>query len=144
MRLPNYIRYRVELRKQKEHAAGLRKNEPPDCESAYEQGQWAEYEHQLELSDQWLARILTVYYLRRAESLLVKVPDINDPLIARKTDWDDHPDEPYFMTELGLDTIKRSIREEEKHRREIAGFWLTSLTGLIGAAIGLISIWHNS
>jgi hypothetical protein len=144
MRLPNYIRYRVELRKQQKHATELRKNEPPDCETAHEYGQWAEYEHQLELSDQWLARILTVYYLRRAESLLVNPPDINDPLMARKTDWNDHPDEPHFMTELGLQTIKMSIREEEKHRREVAGFWLTSLTGLIGAAIGLISVWPKS
>ena len=136
----NYLKYRLELRKQRKHAEELQKKEPEDCEQNQESGALSEHFHQMETSEQWLALIQTEYFIREAERLLVPVPEYTDEAMYSRVDWNDHPDEPYYLTVLGLKTLKALVREEKKHRREIAAFWMSASTGLVGATIGLITI----
>lgn len=136
----NYLKYRQELRKQRKYAEELQKKVPEDCEQNQESGALSAHHRQMEISEQWLALIQTKYFIREAERLLVAVPEYTDQAMYSQFDYDDDPDEPYYLTVLGLKTLKASVREEKKHRREIAVFWMSSLTGLIGATIGLITI----
>jgi len=136
----NYLKYRLELWKQRKHASELQKKAPDDCEQNHENGALANYHHLMENSEQWLALIQTEYFIREAERTLVPIPECSDLTMFSRVEFDDHPDEPYYLTALGLKTLKASVREEKKHRREIAAFWMTSLTGLIGVTIGLITI----
>lgn len=136
----NYFKYRNELRKQRKHAEELQKKEPDDCEQNQESGALSDHHHQMEASEQWLALIQTEYFIREAERLLVPIPEYSDKTMYSRVEWDDHPDEPYYLTALGLKTLKASVRDEKKHRRDIAAFWMSASTGLVGATIGLITI----
>lgn len=113
---------------------------PEDCEQNQENGAFNDYFHQMEGSEQWRALIQTEYFIREAERLLVPIPEYSDKTMYSRVEWDDHPDEPYYLTELGLKTLKAAVRDEKKHRRDIAAFWMSASTGLIGATIGLITI----
>lgn len=144
MILANYIRYRIELRKQKKDARELEKKAPPDSAEAVESGQWANYMRDVELSDQWRSLIITQYLERQADSLGVLLPSRSDKEIYARVAWDDHPDEPYYLTPSGLKIVRDAVREEQKHRREFWGFWITSLTGLGGVIIGVLSLWPKS
>jgi len=141
--LPNYIQYRLELLKQKRDAAALREREPPETEQSYESGEMADYVRRWELSEQWRALIQTRYYRRKAESLLVQLPDESDAAMFSRVDWDDHPDQPYYLTPLGLRTVRNLIRAEQKHTRETVGYWFGIAVGLIGAITGLVSAFKN-
>ncbi|PAA12410.1 hypothetical protein [Pseudomonas fragi] len=141
--LPNYIQYRYELFKQKKAAKSLSISEPPDSEQSYESGEMADYVHRWELSEQWRASIQTNYYRRKAESLLVQMPEEVDSTMYSRVDWNDHPDEPYYLTPLGLKTVRDSIRVEQKHRRESVGYWFGIVVGLIGAITGLVSAFKG-
>ena len=139
--LPNYIQYRYDLLRQKRSAKALAKKEPQNCEQSHESGAMQSYHRDLELSDQWRALIQTDYYRRKAESLLVEIPGINDAGMYSRVEWDDHPDEPYYLTPAGLKVVKAAIREEQKHRRESIGYWFAIAVGLIGAITGLVSVF---
>ena len=141
--LPNYVQYRVELFKHRRDANALRKSEPPDSEQSYESGEMAEYVRRWELSEQWRASIQTSYYRRKAESLLVQMPDESDSTMFSRVDWNDHPDEPYYLTPLGLRTVRDLIRAEQKQRRESVGYWFGIAVGLIGAITGLVSAFKS-
>ena len=141
--LPNYVQYRYELFKQKRAERGLLRNEPPDCEQSYESGAMADFVRRCELSEQWRALIQTDYYRRKAESLLVQMPDESDSALYSRVEWGDHPDEPCYLTPLGLKTVRDSIRAEQKHRRESVGYWFGIVVGLIGAITGLVSAFKS-
>ena len=141
--LPNYIQYRYDLFRQKRSAKALEKTAPLDCEESRETGALQEYFRREELSEQWRALIQTDYYRRKAESLLIDMPDTNDPTMYSRVGWEDHPDEPYYLTPAGLKVVKATVREEQKHRREAVGYWFGILVGLIGAITGLVSVFNG-
>ncbi|MNL14868.1 hypothetical protein D3C87_1358290 [compost metagenome] len=141
MLFTNYIKYRVELSKQKKDAKELEKHAPPDCEEAHASGLWADYIQKVELSDQWRSLIITQYLERKADSLGVQLPSRSNADVYARVAWDDHPDEPYYLTPAGLKVVRDAVREEQKHRREFWGFWITSFTGLGGVIIGVLSVW---
>jgi len=136
----NYAKYRIQLKNQRKRANELRRSCPDDNPHAREDGTLQNYFNQVEISEQWLSLIQTEYFTAEARRLLVPVPEYGEEGMYLRVAWDDHPDEPYYLTAPGLKILKSAVREEKKHRREIAAFWMTSLTGLIGATIGLITI----
>ena len=141
--LPNYIQYRYDLFRQKRSEKALKKKAPPDCEQSDESGTMQSYFRDLELSDQWRALIQTDYYRRKAESLLVEMPSVDEAGMYLRVAWDDHPEEPYYLTPAGLRFAKAAIREEQKHRREAVGYWFGIAVGVIGAATGLVSVFKS-
>lgn len=141
MLFTNYIKYRIELRKQKKDAQELERNAPPDSEEAHETGQWAGYMQKVEQSDQWRSLVITQYLEREADSLGVSLPSRSNREIYARVAWDDHPDEPYYLTPTGLKLVRDAVREEQKHRRDLWAFWIASCTGLGGVIIGVLSVW---
>jgi hypothetical protein len=87
--------------------------------------------------------------LERAEKLYVPTPDRGD-----KDKWltEDDLGIPGFrvLTPEAMTALSSAIHVKERERREVWEWWakfigtgITALTGLTGAAIGLIAIWKR-
>ncbi|NMG71820.1 hypothetical protein [Parazoarcus communis] len=94
----------------------------------------------VQAAENWLAVIVTRHLSRRAAKLDVPMPSRDEPEMYRSMEWDYDNNETAFLTERGIFEVKARIREEEKHRREVFGFWVTTITGLLGATIGVLSL----
>jgi len=102
----------------------------------YAGGAWG---HVRAASD-WLEVLKTRQLRRRATRLGVSFPSQGEPGMYDFMEWDDDHEESAFLTESGYAEVRRRIREEEKYRREVWGFWIASLTGLLGTLIGVLSL----
>jgi hypothetical protein len=111
----------------------------------------ARYASEDSLSREELEGIRTERLVRRARQLRVPLPS-SRPSGHNDNDADENWDHGYMMgqwtlTNEGEGRLRRSIRDEEKARRETAASWLgivsvpiAVLTALIGATTGLIAI----
>lgn len=95
---------------------------------------------QVRRSEQWLAVLKTRQLRRLAARLLVAFPAQDEDGMYKFMDWDDDEDESPYLTDRGFTEVRSRIREEQRHRREVWGFWIASVTGVIGALIGLGSV----
>lgn len=97
---------------------------------------WAEEEYRIHLT-----RKLT----SEATRMFIPTPE-------RDTSKDSHEDEngfwefgwvlrnQWFLTDKGVDVLRRQIRSEKKERFETVARWVTLLIGLLGAVMGVISL----
>ncbi len=90
--------------------------------------------------DCWIEYHKTAYLKAKADKLLVPMPDIKDHEMYFSYDFGGEEGSLDILTEKGIYSLRNLIREECKARREVAAFWFTITTGLIGAAIGLVSV----
>lgn len=73
----------------------------------------------------------------------VSLPNYADKKCWGHVEYDDDPNEPVFLTQQGIDMTRSAVREAQKHRREVVGFWFAVIGGLIGSVTGLISVFKN-
>ncbi|MFJ4349593.1 hypothetical protein ACIPZ5_01690 [Pseudomonas sp. NPDC089428] len=137
----NFIQYRIDLHRQARAALKHELNRPSGTQAAYESGQLEEFYRQADRLHEWRMIILTSYLRSVADDLIVPMPPLDDRTMYAQVDWDDDPRQPKYLTEKGIQTVRTAIREEQKHRREAWTFRLTTLTGLGGIAIGILSAW---
>lgn len=82
--------------------------------------------------------------LHRAKSLLVSVPSRDGGELEGGPYWEQGQAlGTWYLTRNGIARIRAAIREEEKARREARAhwvIWVSALTGLVGAATGLLAI----
>ena len=90
--------------------------------------------------NQWIEFYKTNYLKSKADRLLLPMPDNQDKTMYEEFDFGDEDGPKQIQTTKGIYHLKTLIREEQKSKREIVGFWFTISTGLIGAIIGLVSI----
>ena len=82
----------------------------------------------------------TSYLLARARQLMVEVPS------HENGEYWDEPDLGYSAPTLstkGINFVRGKIRAELKDRHELFIRWATIAIGLIGAIIGLVSVFRN-
>ncbi|MFV0664573.1 hypothetical protein [Denitromonas sp.] len=96
--------------------------------------QWRE----IDVAEQWMA-VLQTNRLRR-QAVRLRIPFPADEELFRRMEWDDDEDESEYLTEQGFQVARERIRAECQYRRTVAAFWLSVVTGLIGALIGLVSV----
>lgn len=84
-------------------------------------------------------KIISDYYKHEANKYLIPLPNASSAGMYTTFDFDDL-DSVTFLTSKGVYSLRKSIREEKKLKRETIGFYITLITGLIGTTIGLISI----
>ena len=87
----------------------------------------------------WIEYIQTKYYQKKCNVYIIPMPE-KDDLNYYQYNFDDNEGEREILTIEGFHYVRRSIRNEKKERRESFGFWVTVVTGLLGALIGVISI----
>ena len=136
----NYLKYRLALRKHAKAEKQLEKIYPPNLSNDFDNGEFADYIRREDQVYQWKMLIQTEYFRNKADVLSVPMPDPSDKEMYDSVEWDDDPQQPKYLTDKGVRSIKVAVREEEKHRREATGYWFGIVVGIIGALTGLISI----
>jgi hypothetical protein len=90
-------------------------------------------------SDEWLEtdtvdediRLLETRYLTAvAEKYFLPIPEREESDATLR----------YMFTKETINQLRSAIRAEQKERSELARSWLSSITGLVGALIGLLAI----
>jgi hypothetical protein len=91
--------------------------------------------------DEEIYRIHTRYLFAEAHRLVIPTAHFH-----RKESWEDGPTGARHLTLDAINELRSAIRAEKKVRREAFLMWvpaITALTGLAGAAIGLIFAWFG-
>jgi len=83
-----------------------------------------------------LQAIETARIKRIARRLGVTIPDGSYQKIESPLDGGYR----YCLTDEGLADVLPRIREAARSRRQEIGYWISLLTGLIGAVIGLVTV----
>ena len=139
----NYLKYRLALRKHAKAEKQLEKIYPPNLSNDFDNGQFADYIRREDQVYQWKMLIQTEYFRNKADVLNVPMPDPSNKEMYDSVEWDDDPQQPKYLADNGVRSIRAAVREEEKHRREATGYWFGIVVGIIGALTGLISILKN-
>ncbi|PMZ87023.1 MULTISPECIES: hypothetical protein [unclassified Pseudomonas] len=139
---PNYIQYRIELRKQSNAQRALDNKRPAETQENYENGALDFFSREDDDLFEWKRLIQTRYYRGKADSLLIQMPNTDDKAMYEKVEWDKDPKQPRYLTDEGLRVVRAAIREEQKHKREAVGYWFGIAVGVIGAITGLISAFR--
>ena len=138
-----YFRYRKELHRLNKVLAKLM-SEYDETKNSYkgenDHGHLSYLAQGLHEYEQWIELYKTNYLKSKADQLLLPMPDTQDKTMYKMFNFDDEEDPKHILTTKGIYHLKKSIREENKAKREIVGFWFGITTGLIGAAIGLVSV----
>ncbi|WP_449301657.1 hypothetical protein [Pseudoxanthomonas mexicana] len=129
-----YIAYRIQLAKlQKARREVLERSPAPVEGQEYEADYSAEQER--EIAEHRIYRLVSDHYYEQAFQFGVPVPSGTDY-------WEDSTAYPgtSHLNRKGLTQLRASIHEEQKRRLEHYSVWVAGLTGLIGAATGLIAV----
>jgi 5-formyltetrahydrofolate cyclo-ligase len=91
-------------------------------------------------ADEDIQRAHTRYLWREAHRLFIPTPHHED-----EESWEEVGNRQ-VLTRKGINDLRAAIRAEKKVRREQVLMWVpaaTALTGLAGAAIGVIAAWFG-
>ncbi|EMX5233142.1 hypothetical protein [Pseudomonas aeruginosa] len=139
----NYLKYRVALRKQAKAQEALDKEFPPDEPEELTNSWMSDYVKRADELLHWKWIIHTEYLRNKADVLGAQMPDITEPGMYGRVEWDDNPKQPYYLTEKGIRAARDAIRAEENHRRQAGGYWFGMVLALITAVTGLISAFKG-
>jgi len=139
----NYIKYRIALRKQVKAQEALDKEYPPDDPEELTSSWMNDYVKRDDNLLHWKLLIHTEYLRHRADALDAQMPDLSEPGMYGRVEWDVDPKQPYYLTEKGIRAARASIKEEENNRRQVFGYWFGIVMGLIAAVTGLVSAFKG-
>lgn len=137
--LQNYVQYRIDSFKQARAQKRLDNERPENSRESYESGRMEDFHRHDEDLYEWKRLILTRYLRGKAEGLFVQMPDVEEPDMYVQVEWDKDPSQPRYLTDKGVRAVKDAIREEQRHRREVVGYWFGIVVGVIGALTGLVA-----
>lgn len=138
--LPASYAFKRRLRELDELSAELEKKRPPDTLEAEEAGLRQDYYCQH--SDLWQERrsLITENYRRLIYRLSMPMPDSSDPKFWARIENQITRQSVWCLSSAGEHAAIDIIREAKRHRREALTVWCTSLTGLGGTLIGVLSM----
>jgi hypothetical protein len=106
---------------------------------------------ELEYLEYSRAELVSDALLREADELHLPSPPHTD-----KSKWTQFEDgdglyiKRSILSAEGITDLRQVIRKERRERREVAEFWVKTIggivaiaTGLVGALIGLVSVWKH-
>ena len=116
----------------------------PRTTGAQREEVYQDWQYELDEAEEEEQGAYTRRLLHRARSLLVSVPARDGKELNGDTHWEQgHTLGTWYLTRAGIARIRTAIRDEEKARREARAHWVvwvSALTGLVGAATGLLAI----
>jgi len=80
----------------------------------------------------------TKYLLMTASQLIVPIPSPEE-----KAMWEESHAGRRDLTELGINTVRAAVRAERKARLEMFLMWVPGVVGILGALIGLVSVFFG-
>jgi len=140
-----YLRYKLELRRLNKFGSNLSKQrkEFEDSDEVCGPERYPDLQPILDKEwelESWIDFHQTKYYESICREMIIPMPEKNDQKLYYKFNFDDDAGDRYILTTAGFHEVRNSIRDEKKRKREAVGFWITMLTGVIGALIGLVSV----
>lgn len=141
----NFQQWKYDREAGRQFKLGKKKNDPEFADNWYDSVGHYEYE---ELA--WKRKALVSHSLiSEADSLHLPRPQYND-----KEKWDsncpEHVERTLALTPEAMTELRTTIRKEKRERRETVEWWvkiigglITIGTGLVGALIGLVSVWKH-
>jgi hypothetical protein len=139
----DYLKFRFRLWRLERHDARVSKRNTALLEAAEKRNAPKEEIEALRTdvgSSEWFSRCdiqrLHSDYLRNvADKLVVPSPAWGDNLM-----WDKLGDNLHCLSDHGINKLRADIRTERKARLEMFLMWVPPAVGLLGAAIGFVSI----
>ncbi|WP_369991244.1 hypothetical protein [Pseudomonas xanthosomatis] len=141
--VPDYVKYRLELRRCDNAQAKLDLKESPDTEDNYWSGVRHKFIKDSESLYEWRQLVQTRYLQKVAARLSVSMPDPNDANLYDRVDYDNDESMPRYLKQEGVKQLTDAIRKERRSRREEFGYWFGIVVGLIGALTGLVSTFKG-
>jgi len=94
-------------------------------------------EFELTEVDDDISALETEYLVENARKLLLPIPEYRlDGAMWKRSKHGGN----FILTENGIAEIRNAIRKERRERREGTIVWLASLTGIVGAVTGLVTV----
>lgn len=90
--------------------------------------------------DTLIEYIKTKYYQDKCHKLIIPLPEKSDKKFYYVFNFNDDEGDRAIFTTDGFHHARSLIRQEEKERRESISFWTSTIVGIIGGLIGLITI----
>lgn len=99
---------------------------------------------EVDLHDEEEDEYITNQLLAQARKFRVPIPHRYNPDNTESDHWyEGRYTGQWYLTNLGVSELRGEIRKEQKARHEIRAqwvVWLSGLTGLVGAATGLVAL----
>jgi len=101
----------------------------------------AEAHFERRMIDEDISILVTDYLIMRANRRFVPVPSRDEDGMWEQCDVVNNR---YVLTNTGISKLRTSLRLEKKERNEMVLKILAAITGIIGAATGLLAVWLNN
>ena len=140
-----YIKFKLALRKFDKYKEEVRKNYNEEIKQArkeqkigddlrmIEHSAWAEDR----MYNEEISIIVTQYLLKKARKHFLPIPPREDTEMWEQCN---QISTQFVLTNAGITEMRSILRTESKERREAILPYIAALTGLIGAATGLIAV----
>lgn len=141
----NYLKYRLKLYRLEKIDRKLSEKYMQADKRVSQKGQ-EDYMELGYLSNQqdemqtWIEFFQTTYYQEKCEKFAIPLLKKEDGDYYYQFNFDDEEGDRDILTTEGFYKVRGLIRQEEKDRREIYGFWASAITGIIGGLIGFLTI----
>jgi hypothetical protein len=142
----DYIKYQLELAKLFKQKKSIHDTFTKEIHSAQNEGKSRKEIDSIEAEayferrwiDENISILVTDYLIRNANRRFVPVPSRDENGMWEECDI---VSKRYVLTNAGISKLQTSLRLDNKERNEIALKILAAITGIIGAATGLLAVW---
>ena len=142
-----WLKYKLELRRlgklSEKHSRKYGVAEDRANKQGYDDGELSYIGQEIDELENWIKFYQTQYYTRICQKLVLPMPEARNSEYYYKLNFDDDEGDRVILTPSGFNHVRNLIYAERKRKREIYGFWVAILTGLIGALIGLVTVFKN-
>lgn len=141
----DYIKYRIKLGEFYKQKTSIRESYSNEIRRAKMQGMsfedidslWAEARIEVETIEESISTHVTDYLLLCANRRFVPIPSYDEMGMWEKCKL---ISSRYVLTNIGISRLRTALRSEMKERYEMVSIILAAITGIIGAATGLIAV----
>ncbi|MFN3784859.1 MAG: hypothetical protein ACK4R6_13150 [Spirosomataceae bacterium] len=95
---------------------------------------------EVENLQKWTEFLKTEYYFKRCNKLIIPIPEKSNNSYYYEFNFDDDLGDRKIFTTEGFSKVRSLIRQEMKEKGEIVTFWTSTIIGIIGSLIGLITV----
>ena len=139
----HYLKYRLELRRLRrvlsKQDSELERARAEAKQRGFDDGELSSLGQETHEIENWTQYHQTQYLKSVCNELVIPMPEDRDGGYYYRFNFDDDEGDRLILSTVGMQFVRKKIREEKKARRESFGFWFSMIIGLIGAVIGLVS-----
>jgi hypothetical protein len=139
----SYLKYRLELlrlrRVLSKHNNKFGHAHDEAKQRGFDDGELSSLGQEIDEIENWIKYQQTQYLESVCNELVIPMPEDEIAGNYYRFNFDDNEGDRLILTTAGMQLVRINIREERKARREVFGFWISMIIGLLGTVIGLVS-----